>query len=59
MKSRKEKQRIRILDSLREKVPLSTNRGTFDRSIQRRPTKKQRRHSGRVYPKIFASKIIR
>lgn len=45
--------KLAILDSLKEKAPLSTNRGTFDRTPPRKPTPKQRRHRGWRTPEII------
>jgi len=55
-KSRKKKKLKRILDSL-EKAELSNNKGEFVR-IPFKLTKKQKRHSGRIYPKIFGPQRI-
>ena len=52
MKTKKQKLRIRILYSLKEKAPLSTNRGEFVASQFTKPNKKVRRHSGRYTPQI-------
>ena len=54
--SRKKKKLRRILDSL-EKAKLSNNKGKFI-SAPFKLTKKQKRHSGRRYPKIFGSQRI-
>ncbi len=51
-KSRKEKFRRRILDSLKEKATLSNDRGKFIQSQFTKPNKKVRRHSGRYTPQI-------
>ncbi len=51
-KSRRRKRAQRILDALKEKAPLSTNRGDFDRTPGRKPTSKQRRHRGWRTPRI-------
>ncbi|KKN07399.1 hypothetical protein LCGC14_1067240 [marine sediment metagenome] len=51
-KSRRRKRAQRILDALKEKAPLSTNRGDFDRTPGRKPTKKQRRHRGWRTPRL-------
>lgn len=49
--SKKKKLRKKILNSLRDQAVLSTNKGKFV-SIPFRLTKKQRRHSGWLTPKI-------
>lgn len=54
--SKKEKKRKRVLDSL-EKGKLSNDKGKFVCS-RYRLTAKQRRHSGRRYPKIFVPQRI-
>ncbi len=61
-KKRKEKRKIdrlkqRILDSLNDKVVLSNNRGVFI-DTPFRLSHKDRRHSGRKYPKIFGPQRI-
>ena len=50
-KSKKIKNIQRILDALREKADLSTNKGPLI-SSKRRPTKKDRRHRGWRTPNI-------
>lgn len=50
--SKNQKLRRRILDALRDKATLSTNRGKFI-STPFRLTKKQRRHSGWRTPQIL------
>jgi len=50
--SRREKIRRRILDALSEKAEPSNNIGIFEGSNYRKPTKKQRRHSGRYTPQL-------
>jgi hypothetical protein len=44
-----------ILEGLKEKVPLSTNRGILLSGKYPKPNSKVRRHSGRVYPKVFGT----
>ena len=64
MSKRKGKRiKLAILDSLKEKAPLSTNKGTFDRGQKRKPTPKQRRHRGWrtpdiIYPRMKYSEMI-
>jgi len=53
VKSKKQRIRQKILDSLKEKVPLSTNRGILIPSSFKFYSKKDRRNSGRKYPKII------
>ena len=57
MISRRKKKLKRILESLDNKADLSNNRGDFV-STPFRLSKKQRRHSGRRYPKIFGPQRI-
>lgn len=51
-KSKRDKLRIKILDSLKGKAELSTNRGKFIQSQFTKPNKKTKRHSGRYTPQI-------
>ncbi len=51
-KSKRKKRVQKILDALSEKAPLSTNRGKLIGIPQRKPTPKQRRHSGWRTPQI-------
>lgn len=55
MKSKKLKKKI--LESLKEKAPLSTNRGRYLAEKYPKPSKKTRRHSGRYTPKIVNPKM--
>lgn len=48
--SKRKKFLKRIIDSLSEKTQLSTNKGIFIRTPNRKPNRKERRHSGRKYP---------
>ena len=51
MSKRKSKAtKLKILNALKEKAPLSTNKGKIENTPKRRPTSKQRRHKGWVYP---------
>ena len=52
-KGKKKKEKLRILIALEDKAPLSTNKGIFERTPQRRPTPKQRRHRGWRTPDII------
>lgn len=56
--NRKKKLKKRILDVLGEKAKLSNNKGIFEKSQFTKPNKKVRRHSGRIYPKIFGPQRI-
>ena len=55
MKKKKKDKRLaeKIINALREPAPLSTDKGTIDRTKYKRPSTKVRRHSGRVTPKII------
>lgn len=47
-----------IIDSLRDKAPLSNNKGRVLDVTRPRPNSKDRRHSGRKYPKLFAPQRV-
>ena len=55
---RRKKLKKRILDALNPQKELSTDRGKFITSQFTKPNKKVRRHSGRVYPKIFGPQRV-
>lgn len=48
--SRRKKQRLRLLNSLKEKATLNFNRGKLLADNYPRWTRKDRRHNGRKYP---------
>lgn len=50
--SKRKKERYRILDALKDKAELSTDRGKVEQSQFTKPNKKVRRHSGRYTPRI-------
>ena len=52
-KSKRKKKLQMVLDALRERAPLSLNKGKYDNTPKRKPTKKQRRHSGWKTPPII------
>jgi len=53
-KSKRMRLRQKILDSLKEKAPLSTDKGEFISTPFKFYSKKDRRNSGREYPRITA-----
>lgn len=52
--SRREKKLQRVLDSLKEKAEPSKVHWNIDKTKYVKPNKKVRRHSGRVFPQLFA-----
>ncbi len=55
--NKRKKARQKILDSLNEKAELSTNKGKLI-STSFKLSRKNKKHSGRIYPQIFGSQKI-